>query len=75
MGQRAQEFVARGGAEGYTLEELLEALEEQVVLLKVLTAMHDGISISIGEENQSESFMGGSVVSSTYDVYYRCLFC
>lgn len=28
LGQLAQEFVARGGAEGYTLEELLEALEE-----------------------------------------------
>lgn len=51
-----------------TISPVLEALEEQVVLLKVLTAMHDGISISIGEENQSDSFMEASVISSTYDV-------
>lgn len=51
-----------------TISPVLEALEEQVVLLKVLTAMHDGMAVSIGEENQSDSFSEASVISSTYDV-------
>ncbi|MDN6486916.1 heat-inducible transcriptional repressor HrcA [Ancrocorticia populi] len=51
-----------------SISPVLEALEEQVVLLKLLGAMQDGMSISIGEENQSDGLSEASVISSTYDV-------
>ena len=51
-----------------SISPVLDALEEQVVLLRLLTAMQEGISVSIGEENQYEELAEASVVSSTYDI-------
>lgn len=47
---------------------LLDALEEQVVLIRLLTTMQEGMSVSIGEENHADEFSEASVVSTTYDV-------
>ncbi len=54
-----------------TISPVLEALEEQVVLLQLLTRMHEGIAVSIGEENAHESLAEASLVTSTYDVAER----
>ena len=51
-----------------SISPVLDALEEQVVLLRLLAAMQDGVSVSIGEENPYEELSEASVVSSTYDV-------
>ncbi len=51
-----------------TISPVLEALEEQVVLLKLLTTMHEGMAVSIGQENRYENLSEASVVSTSYDV-------
>ncbi|MCF2706274.1 heat-inducible transcriptional repressor HrcA [Arcanobacterium haemolyticum] len=54
-----------------TISPVLEALEEQVILLQLLARMHEGMSVSIGEENHHEGLTEASVVTSTYDVADR----
>lgn len=51
-----------------TLPMVLEALEEQVVVLKLLSAAQDlhHVQVSIGEENEDEELRGTSVVSTGY---------
>ncbi len=51
-----------------TLPTVLEALEEQVVVLKLLSAAQDlhQVSVSIGGENEDEELRGTSVVSTGY---------
>lgn len=51
-----------------TISPVLEALEEQVVLLKLLTTMREGMAVSIGQENRYENLSEASVVSTSYDV-------
>ena len=62
--------LARSGSEfGEKMAPILEAFEEQVVLLKLLTSMaedHEGISVRIGRENTHESFSSTSVVAAEY---------
>ena len=62
--------LARSGSEfGGKMAPILEAFEEQVVLLKLLTSMaedHEGISVRIGRENTHESFSSTSVVAAEY---------
>ncbi|MBP2474095.1 heat-inducible transcriptional repressor [Crossiella equi] len=51
-----------------SLRSVLEALEEQVVVLKLLQAAHDHstITVRIGEENEAEEMRTTSVVSIGY---------
>lgn len=51
-----------------TLPQVLEALEEQVVVLKLLSAAQDlhQVRVSIGTENEDEELRGTSVVSTGY---------
>ncbi|MCO1577610.1 MULTISPECIES: heat-inducible transcriptional repressor HrcA [unclassified Crossiella] len=51
-----------------SLRSVLEALEEQVVVLKLLQAAHDQstITVRIGEENEAEEMRSTSVVSIGY---------
>lgn len=56
-----------------SLRSVLEALEEQVVILRLLTAAHSvgrggpgGVTVQIGEETQAAEIRGASVVSSQY---------
>ncbi|MGH3979793.1 MAG: heat-inducible transcriptional repressor HrcA [Pseudonocardiaceae bacterium] len=51
-----------------SLRQILEALEEQVVVLKLLAAARDPgtISVRIGEENEAEEMRSTSVVSIGY---------
>lgn len=53
---------------GGSLRSVLEALEEQVVVLKLLAAQqHAGkITVRIGHETEAEQMAGTSVVSTTY---------
>ena len=58
-----------GGDLGEHMGPLLEAFEEQVVLLRLLTAMAaDGpdVAVSIGAENPLDSFASTSVVATNY---------
>lgn len=62
---------ARGNMHGRlpsTLPIVLEALEEQVVVLKLLSEAQDlhRVQVSIGEENKDEELRGTSVVSTGY---------
>ena len=54
-----------------SLRQVLEALEEQVVVLKLLAAAGDAntITVRIGEENESEQMRSTSVVSIGYGGY------
>ncbi|MEJ5920176.1 MULTISPECIES: heat-inducible transcriptional repressor HrcA [unclassified Corynebacterium] len=56
------------GALPSTLPQVLEALEEQVVVLKLLSAAQDlhRVQVSIGEENEDEELRGTSIVSTGY---------
>lgn len=58
--------LARGGIE--SLHSVLEALEEHVVLLKLLTEMTDDgpLALRIGHENPHASLHETTIVSSTY---------
>src|SRR6195952_3794436 len=51
-----------------SLRQVLEALEEQVVVLKLLASAHTPgtVQVSIGEENESEDLRSTSVVSIGY---------
>ncbi len=51
-----------------SLRAVLEALEEQVVVLKLLTASQDAgrVTVRIGEETQVAEMRGTSVVSTGY---------
>ncbi len=51
-----------------TIGPVLEALEEQVVLLKLLQEMaeDDSVAVSIGEENRHEALSEASIVASAY---------
>jgi heat-inducible transcriptional repressor len=51
-----------------SLRQVLEALEEQVVVLKLLAAARDPgtITVRIGEENEAEEMRGTSLVSIGY---------
>lgn len=58
-----------GGDLGPSIGPILEALEEQVVLLRLLHEMqHDrrGLSVRIGQETSHESLMETSVVAAEY---------
>src|SRR5699024_4480425 len=49
------------------LTPVLEALEEQVVVLKLLSGVRDmDIQVSIGEENEDEELRSASVISTGY---------
>lgn len=62
--------LARSGREfGEKMGPILEAFEEQVVLLKLLTSMaedQEEISVRIGRENTHESFSSTSLVAAEY---------
>ena len=53
---------------GGSLRSILEALEEQVVVLKLLAAQQEAgkVTVRIGHETEAEQMMGTSVVSTTY---------
>ena len=58
-----------------SLRQVLEALEEQVVVLKLLAAAGDDstISVRIGEENEAEEMRSTSVVSIGYGSFGNVL--
>lgn len=60
--------LARAGSEfGSHIGPLLEAIEEQVVLLKLLADMQaDGVAVQIGRENRFEPLAGASLVATGY---------
>ncbi|NMR19317.1 heat-inducible transcriptional repressor HrcA [Cellulomonas fimi] len=63
--------LARGGAMDFphTLSPVLEALEEQVVLLRLLTEMAEdsmGVAVRIGHETQHEGLLETSFVTTGY---------
>ena len=62
--------LARSAIDFASLSPVLEAIEEQVVLLRLLSEMADdpssGVSVRIGHEHAHESLTGTSVVSSSY---------
>jgi heat-inducible transcriptional repressor len=63
LAQRAGDF--RG-----SIHPLLEAIEEQVTLLKLMSEMADddeGLATSIGRENAAFGLGEASIVTSTYD--------
>lgn len=76
--ERREERVVLGGTSNLaratadfsaTLEPVLEALEEQMVLLRLLgeqAATVDTISVAIGHENEVESLLGASVITAAY---------
>jgi heat-inducible transcriptional repressor len=53
---------------GSSLRSILEALEEQVVVLRLLAAQQQAgkVTVRIGHETEAEQMMGTSVVSTTY---------
>lgn len=53
---------------GGSLRSVLEALEEQVVLLRLLAAQQNAgkVAVRIGQETEAEEMAGTSVVSTTY---------
>ena len=60
---------------GGSLRPVLEALEEQVVVLRLLAAQQDAgkVTVRIGHETEAEQMAGTSVVTTTYgssDVVY-----
>jgi heat-inducible transcriptional repressor len=61
--------LSRYGAEFETaVKPVLEALEEQVVLLKLLgeASMADAVTVRIGQENPYKELQSSSVVASGY---------
>ncbi|WGW14058.1 heat-inducible transcriptional repressor HrcA [Saxibacter everestensis] len=62
--------LARSGLDfGDSIGPLLEAIEEQVVLLKLLSSMAEDareVAVSIGHENVHQSLTGASVVATGY---------
>ncbi len=60
---------------GGSLRSVLEALEEQVVVLRLLAAQQDAgkVTVRIGHETEAEQMAGTSVITTTYgssDVVY-----
>ena len=53
---------------GGSLRSVLEALEEQVVVLRLLAAQQEAgkVTVRIGHETEAEQMMGTSVVTTTY---------
>ena len=53
---------------GGSLRSVLEALEEQVVVLRLLAARQEAgkVTVRIGHETEAEQMLGTSVVSTTY---------
>jgi heat-inducible transcriptional repressor len=53
---------------GGSLRSILEALEEQVVVLRLLAAQQEAgkVTVRIGHETEAEQMLGTSVVSTTY---------
>ena len=53
---------------GGSLRSVLEALEEQVVVLRLLAAQQDAgkVTVRIGHETEAEQMAGTSVVTTTY---------
>lgn len=61
--------LARSGIEFSDVAQVLDALEDQVLLLRVLDEVHtEPIHVSIGRENIHESLSETSLVSATYSV-------
>lgn len=62
--------LARSGLDfTHTIRPVLEALEEQVVLLKLLTEMAEdaaGVAVRIGHENEHEALAETSIVAASY---------
>lgn len=62
--------LARSAIDFASLSPVLEAIEEQVVMLRLLSEMADdpasGVSVRIGHEHQHQGLLGTSVVSSGY---------
>ena len=62
--------LARSGTDFASLSPVLEAIEEQVVLLRLLSEMADdpasGVAVRIGHENDHAGLLDTSVVSSGY---------
>jgi len=56
---------------GGSLRPVLEALEEQVVVLRLLAAQQDAgkVTVRIGHETEAEQMAGTSVVTTTYGSY------
>lgn len=50
----------------HTISPVLDALEEQVVLLRLFADMSDDLAITIGSENNDEGLSEASVVTSSY---------
>lgn len=50
----------------HSISPVLDALEENVVLLRLLSQVGDGVAVRIGSENPHEAFHETSVVSSGY---------
>lgn len=64
----ASHLVRGGGEQALALAELLDALEEQVVVLRLLSNTPDlgDVSVLIGEENTPQQLHRASVVTSAY---------
>jgi len=50
----------------HTISPVLDALEEQVVLLRLFADMGEDLAVSIGEENQDDGLAEASVVTAAY---------
>lgn len=60
-------YLARTGADFEDVSEVLDALEEQVVLLRLLSEVHTApVQVSIGTENQNDALGQTSIVSARY---------
>jgi heat-inducible transcriptional repressor len=60
-----------GGVFEASLRPLLEALEEQVVLLRLLgESAGEDVTVRIGQENAAQPFRGSSVVATGYGADY-----
>ncbi|MGB9251738.1 MAG: heat-inducible transcriptional repressor HrcA [Mycobacterium sp.] len=62
-------YLTRNTADfGGSLRSILEALEEQVVVLRLLAAQQQAgkVTVRIGHETEAEQMVGTSVVSTTY---------
>ncbi|QJC21882.1 heat-inducible transcriptional repressor HrcA [Arcanobacterium buesumense] len=49
-----------------TISDMLDVLEEQVVLMRMLTHMEEGLAVQIGRENTEVDLDHASVVSTSY---------
>ena len=51
-----------------SISPVLDLLEEQVVLLKLMAGLHEGLSVSIGQENNHAGLGEASLVAASYDI-------